>query len=310
MSHRIPSFKALAAFEATARLKSVSIAAKELFVTPGAVSRQITLLEDLVNQPLMRRSPQGIVLTERGEKLAISLGSAFEDISKAIRAAERQDEHSIVTINVYPTFAISWLMPRLAEFHATCPDIDLRIKTSLQPPNFKGDDIDVAVIISDVIPPGLSGVPLFERVFSPVCSPELLERNPGIKLKNMLQKERLLVSDMHISLWNRWLDLFGIPNDIINRGIRFENSSLAWQAARKGAGFAMGQEALLESDINDGRLVSPFSETILDERIYRLVCRESEQNIPSIKAVFSWFQKEMNFRKGLRDSAPESKPGE
>ena len=293
MNYRIPSFKALAAFEATARLKSVSVAAKELFVTPGAVSRQITLLEDLVNQSLMRRSPQGIVLTERGEKLAISLGSAFEDISRALRAAERHDEHSIVTINVYPTFAISWLMPRLAEFHAACPDIDLRIKTSLQPPNFKSDDIDVAVIISDEIPAGLSGSPLFERVFSPICSPELLDRNPGIKLKNMLQKERLLLSDMHINLWNRWLDLFGVPNDIINRGIRFENSSLAWQAARKGAGFAMGQEALLESDLREGRLVSPFSETILDERIYCLVCREEEMNLPAIKSVFSWFKQKV-----------------
>lgn len=293
MNYRIPSFKALAAFEATARLKSVSVAAKELFVTPGAVSRQITLLEDLVNQSLMRRSPQGIVLTERGEKLAISLGSAFEDISRALRAAERHDEHSIVTINVYPTFAISWLMPRLAEFHAACPDIDLRIKTSLQPPNFKSDDIDVAVIISDEIPAGLSGSPLFERVFSPICSPELLDRNPGIKLKNMLQKERLLLSDMHINLWNRWLDLFGVPNDIINRGIRFENSSLAWQAARKGAGFAMGQEALLESDLREGRLVSPFSETILDERIYCLVCREEEMNLPAIQSVFSWFKQKV-----------------
>lgn len=293
MAHRIPTLKSLAAFEATARLKSVSAAAKELFVTPGAVSRQVTLLEESINQPLMRRSPQGVVLSERGKKLAISLESCFEDIAKAIREAEGQDKNSIVTINVYPTFAIQWLMPRLAEFHADNPNIDLRIKTSLQPPNLKGDDIDIAVIISEQTPPGLSGIPLFERVFSPVCSPDLLARHPESHPRDVLQKERILLSDMHMDRWAHWLKLLGIPDEILRRGIRFENSSLAWQAARKGAGFAMGQEVLLEADFSEGRLISPFNETILDKQLYCLVCRENERDIPYIRAIFSWFQKMM-----------------
>ncbi len=292
MAHRLPSFKALTAFEAAARLKSVSSAAKELFVTPGAVSRQITLLEEWINQPLMRRSPQGVTLTERGEKLALTLGSTFDVIATAVREATKHDNNTIVTINVYPTFAIQWLMPRLADFHAAYPDIDLRIKTSLQPPNFNGDDIDIAVIISELNPPGLSGIPLFERVFSPVCSPALLARHHGIPPREMLQIERLLLSDMHLDIWARWLKLIGISNEILKRGIRFENSSLAWQAARKGAGFAMGQDVLLEAYLSEGRLVFPFEETILDERLYRLVCRESEKENTSVRSIFSWFEKE------------------
>ena len=213
MAHPIPSQKSLAAFEATARLKSVSAAAKELFVTPGAVSRQITLLEEWINQPLMRRSPQGIGLTERGEKLAKALGDIFEEIATAIREAERQDENPVVTINLYPTFTIQWLMPRLAEFHATHPDIDLRIKTSLQEPNFNSDGIDMAVIIAEQNPPGLTGIPLFERVFSPVCSPELLARCPGESPREALENERLLLSDRHLDLWSRWLEMTGISTE-------------------------------------------------------------------------------------------------
>lgn len=297
MTRRIPSFKSLAAFEATARLKSVTAAGKELFVTPGAVSRQITLLEEWVNQPLMRRSPQGITLTERGEKLAFKLGDIFEEIAKAIREAERQNENSVVTLNLYPTFTIQWLMPRLADFHATFPEIDLRIKTSLSEPNFQGGDIDMAVIIAEETPPGLSGIPLFDRVFSPVCSPGLLARCPGESPREALKNERLLLSDRHVDLWRKWLEMTGISTEKINRGVRFENSSLAWQAARKGAGFAMGQKALLEVDFSEGRLVSPFEETILDDRFYRLVCREAEKDSPAIRTIFSWFLKEKDLHR-------------
>ncbi len=293
MNYKLPSLKALAAFEATARLKSVTAAAKALFVTPGAVSRQITLLEEHINHPLMRRSPQGIALTEKGEVLAHSLGKAFEEISNAIREAQKDETHSIVTINVYPTFAINWLMPRLADFHATCPNIDLRIKTSLQAPNLKSEDIDVAVMISERTPLGLSGFPLFERAFSPVCSPTLLARYSDTPLNKVLEKEHLLLSDMHINLWHRWLKLIGISDDILTRGIRFQNSTLAWQAAKEGAGFAMGQDVLLEADYKENRLVSPFSETILDERVYLLVCREDERENPAINTVLSWVQKKV-----------------
>jgi len=292
MPRRLPSLKSLSAFEATARLKSVTAAANELFVTPGAVSRQVSMLEEWIDQPLMHRSPQGINLTERGEKLALKLRDVFEDIARAIREAERKDENTVVTINLYPTFTIQWMMPRLAEFHAAHPEIDLRIKTSLQEPNFHGGDIDMAVIIAKDDPPGLCGIPLFERVFSPVCSPELLKRCPGETPSEALENERLLLSDRHMGLWEEWLEMMGIPTEKLHKGVRFENSSLAWQAARKGAGFAMGQEALLQVDFKEERLVSPFSEKILDDRFYRLVCREEEKGTPAIQAVFSWFEQE------------------
>ena len=239
----------------------------------------------------MRRSPQGVALTERGKKLADALGNCFKDLAKALREAEGHGEQSIATINVYPTVAIQWLMPRLAEFHAIYPNIDLRIKTSLRAPNFKDENIDVAVIISEKNPPGLTGIALFNRVFSPVCSPGLLARYVRSLPMDVLQKERLLLSDMHMEMWRRWLDLMGISTTILDRGIRFENSALAWEAARKGAGFAMGQEALLETDVSEGRLVQPFREGIMDEKSYRLVCRERERYIPHINSIFTWFKR-------------------
>jgi len=291
MANQIPNFRALEAFEATARLKSVSAAAKDLSVTPGAISRQLTFLEEWINQPLMRRSPKGVSVTERGKKLADALAKCFKDIAKAVREAEGDGEQSIATINVYPTFAIQWLMPRLADFHAAYPHIDLRIKTSLRAPSFNDEGIDVAVIISNKTPPGLTGFALLKRVFSPVCSPGVLARYTSHKPMDVLLKERLLLSDMHMEMWRRWLDLAGIPSSILDRGIRFENSALAWEAARKGAGFAMGQEALLKNDLEEGRLVWPFAaEAILDDTAYRLVCREKERNIPWINAIFSWFR--------------------
>ncbi len=289
MSKYLPSFKALRAFEATVRLESLSAAAEELNVTPGAISRQITSLEEWVGHPLMRRSRQGVLVNARGKALSKELGEGFLSIHKALRKASNPGTQRPIVLSVYPTFAIQWLMPRLADFYAAEPQLDLRIQTSLKPPNFDRDDIDVAVMIAEASSSGNFSIPLFDRVFTPVCSPSLISRFEGQPPEAALKAEQLLLSDLQMDHWTKWLDMAGLSNVLLERSIRFENSSLAWQAAREGVGFAMGQEILLKQDLDDGRLVMPFETRFKDARQYRLSCRMREAEVPAINAVFKWF---------------------
>lgn len=288
MRDRLPSFKALQAFAATARLGRLSDAARELNVTPGAVSRQISSLEQELGRSLMRRGPQGAELTEQGRALARRLEAAFSDIAGAVRDARREPDAARVTLRAYPTFAIHWLMPRLAEFHAENPGLDLRVHTSVDPPRFDAEDIDLAVMIVRTPPPTLRSAPLFSRLYTPVCNQDLMNRWPTPLPLAALETERLLVSEMHRDHWRRWLGDVGLPPELVTRGILFGSSSLAWQAAREGAGFAMGQEALLRSDLASGRLHRPFDATLLDDRRYWIVARQAGGPASAIDDAFAW----------------------
>src|SRR5512147_2916293 len=125
---RLPALTALRAFEAAARSGSVTAAAGELAVTQGAISRQIRLLEEDLQQPLFRRLHRGIELTAGGQKLSTSLTDAFTQIGHAVGDLTRP--HDVVAVKAAPTFAMRWLLPRLAEFKRAHPAIKLEVSTA------------------------------------------------------------------------------------------------------------------------------------------------------------------------------------
>jgi len=284
---RLPSFQALKAFEATVRAGSLSGAARELNVTTGAVSRQISALEERLGKPLMTRHAQGIKPTHTGVRLTEALSRAFDDIEAAIKSATADSGRETLTLHVYPTFAIQWLAPRLATFHSLAPNIDLQIRTSLAEVNFDRDNVDIAVMIGDGHAPRLTSHLLFPRLFTLVTSPKLLEQfgpDPG----QALRASRPLYSDLHIEHWKQWLDEAGFGDIDLSRGTLFENSSLAYQAARDGAGFALGQTDLLAEDLRTGRLVAPFDLIVTGARQYYVTHRRSNSDNAAIKTFVEW----------------------
>lgn len=296
------SFRALRAFEASVRLGSLSEAARNLNVTPGAVSRQINALEADLAQPLVSRDRNGARAIGKGVALAEELNSAFLAIDRALDRAKGTERGRAVTLQTWPTFAIQWLMPRLASFHAQNADIDLRIQTSLAIPDFTGSELDMAVLIAESLPEGLDGVLLFTRDYAPVCSPTLLERNPDNDPISLFETERALMTEMHAANWKNWCRAAGLSSRYEDRAIVFESSSLAWQAARDGAGFAMGQLALLGPDLERGTLVTPFRATISDPRSYWLAFRKEAHDWAELKRVVNWFKSQLNGEAESRDS--------
>ena len=289
----LPSFKALQAFEATMRHGTLSAAARELNVTPGAISRQISALEEDFGLKLMARHHEGITPNQAGEKLARALNKSFKEISETIEEIREGSLRETLTLKVFPTFAIQWLVPRLASFHGLAPDIDLHIRTSLTDARFATEDIDIAVMIGNGDWPKLQSHRLFPRRFTLICSPALLDR-VGPAPSVALRSSRILYSDLHIEHWNEWLGNAGFSDIDISRGTQFDNSSLAYQAARDGAGFALGQIDLLHEDLRTGRLVTPFETVTTGKRDYYVAYRQQDTDRPAIRKLIDWLLSEAN----------------
>jgi LysR family glycine cleavage system transcriptional activator len=289
----LPSFKALQAFEATMRHGTLSAAARDLNVTPGAISRQISALEQDMGLKLMTRHSEGITPNQAGEKLARTLNKSFKDISDVIQGIREGSLRETLTLKVFPTFAIQWLVPRLANFHGLAPDIDLHIKTSLTDARFDTEDIDVAIMIGNGDWPKLRSHRLFSRQFTLVCSPALLEK-AGPDPEIAFRTSRILYSDLQVGHWHDWLDEAGFSDVDISRGTQFENSSLAYQAARDGAGFALGQVDLLHEDVRTGRLVAPFGTLMTGKREYYVAHRQHDADRPAIRTLVDWLVSEAN----------------
>ena len=142
---KLPPLNALKAFEAAARLSSVSLAAKELSVTPGAVSQQVRLLEDHAGGPLVRREAGGLVLTELGARLQPVLRDAFEHMKRAADIIYGPSRRQSLSVSVPPSFAVRWLVPRMARFSAQHPEIEIWISADMQLADIAGGRADVAV---------------------------------------------------------------------------------------------------------------------------------------------------------------------
>ena len=178
MSRKLPPLNALRAFEAAARLKSVSKAADELSVTQGAVSHQIKQLEDWAQIELLRRSGRGIALTDAGERYANALSPALDQMDAATRRLLASDPRKgWLTVSTMPSFAAKWLVPRLPAFRARHPEIDVWLSTWW---NF-GDDEDISAFTDSEVDmailygrgewQGVSATFMMDEELFPVCAP-------------------------------------------------------------------------------------------------------------------------------------------
>jgi LysR family transcriptional regulator, glycine cleavage system transcriptional activator len=293
MRHRLPSLNALRAFEAAARHGSVTAAARELTVTPGAVSRQVALLESHFACRLFERHRRGLSLTEKGRRYFASISDAFDRIDAASTHLGGHGGKHRLSVRVFTTFATEWLLPRLTDFRTRHPWIDFRLNASLQTVDFNADDVDMGVLAGPSDWPALRWDALFSPRFFPVCSPALLEREPRLETPQDLRHHTLLYSSIQVPNWRAWLAGAQVNGIDPERGLWFENSSLTYHAAREGVGVALGQRLFLTDDLVSGRLVAPFELTLTLDRTYYLVCPAQRAEEPSIAAFRAWIIEEV-----------------
>lgn len=280
---RLPPLHAATVFAVAAASRSFSRAAEQLFVTQGAVSRQIQQLEAFLGCPLFVRSKQGLKLTPEGEALLPVVHVTLGRLADA--CDELRTVGHVMVLRMPPTFAARWFLPRLPELRALMPDVDVRITThDAWEPAFDRSDVDAAVVRGIGQWPGVDAILLMQEVQAPVCSPALAAQ---LGTPADLLKLPLLHTDP-LDAWERWLQVNGVPTRHARRGQTFDTLELALAAATRGQGVAISDLILAEESLRDGVLVRPFQGTIEQGVGYYLVYPPARASQPKIRSLREW----------------------
>lgn len=290
-NQELPPLNAIRAFEAAARRGSFVEAAKDLHVTHWAIGKQIRLLEDWLGVPLFERRTRGVALTDQGADLLTDVSSALSRLTSATgrlrgpQAARRVS--GIVRINVLPSIALRWLLPRLAKFQESFPSVEVKVTTTSRRLRYVGTAFDIGIRTGAERSAGIQCQMLMPDRRLPVCNPRILRDRP-IENPQDLRRHVLLHSTTTRSAWPQWLATAGVPNLNPARDLEFDHVYLQVQAAADGLGVALGSLPLIEADIAAGRLVCPLAAPELRADDYQLLIPEDRLRDPAIKAFRGW----------------------
>jgi|LULQ01.1.fsa_nt_gb LysR family glycine cleavage system transcriptional activator len=250
---RLPSLAALRAFDALARHGSHSAAARELNVTHAAVAQHLRKLEDHFGESLAARDGHQMRLTETGAELAVALAEGFDRISEGVTTILDRSTIRPVTVTMTPSFAESWLIPRLGRFWSEHPDIELRLVPSMTLSDLRRDGIDVAIRFGDGDWPGVDVEPLDVSRFVVIAAPGYTKARRLEDLRDLSQW------DWYFSEAAREQRIWGaaVGVDFAKVGAtEMPNNSMVLSAVRNGLGLSIQSRALVEPDLSSGQLVS------------------------------------------------------
>jgi LysR family glycine cleavage system transcriptional activator len=280
---RLLFLNGIKAFEAAARSGSFSAAGAELNVSAAAVSRLVHLLEQRLGVALFERKANRLAMTAAGRAYQSGLTPIFDALASLTAQVTSPVSVRVLTIGVGPTFAMRWLIPRLADFRKAEPDIEVRITTGGAAAPF-GDDWSCGIKLGDGAWPGLVAEPLFAADLLPVCAPR-----PAAQLKRPgdLKAPALLRVAHSPDDWPAWLKAAGVAR-VTARGQEFQFYGQALQAAADGMGVAMGIRPYIDDDLAAGRLVAPFALTVPKGMRWYLVYRSFQTEQRDFAAFRRW----------------------
>ncbi len=280
---RLPPLNALRAFEAAARADSFAAAAAELHVSPAAISRMVRLLEARLGVALFVRTPNRLEATPAGRAYQRGLTPLLDAIATLTQEVTAPAAPLALTVGVGPTFAIRWLIPRLADFRRAAPAIEIRVTTGGVAAPF-AEGWSCGITLGDGAWPGLEAEKLFDADLVPVCTPALAA---GLRAPADLAPAALLRVAHAPGDWPAWLDAAGLPG-LKPAGPDFDFYSQALQAALDGLGVAMGIRPYVDDDLKAGRLVAPFALSVPKGKGWYLVHRRARAGEPGFATFRAW----------------------
>lgn len=297
MSDSLPSITALRTLEAATRHNNFSQAAKELNITPSAVSHQIRKLEEIWSLKLFERRARQVAQTRSGQELATLVRQFLFNIKGTVKNLQDAVERKPLRINTMTSFAYKWLVPRLGTFHEKHPDIEVWISTSNKLTNLATESFDTVIRLGAGEYPGLHSTFLLGDFVFPVCSPRLAKN-----LKNQLKKpadllnQKLLyrIEDESAPTWVNWFSKAGVEAPILPKGPKFPDTNTALLAAMGDQGIALARSSLVHEELLDGRLVKLFDIILQSPINYYLICPQGSENAPEITAFRNWITEEGN----------------
>ncbi len=289
MPRPLPPLNSVRAFETASRHLSFSRAAEELGVTQGAISKHVIALEDFIGAQVFIRSPTGLALTQEGYTLMEALRPAFAMMSDAFALYHRRSPRSnTCRIATLASFASQFLVPRLPEFRAKHPDIEIEFFTSVRLVDLEREEADVAVRYGLGQYKGLVSQQLVKGILTPVCSPDLFQQHGG-DLHCLLANARRIQTAGYTE-WRDWSAAAGVDLSETQPAYMIEDFLVAIRALVMGQGLGLLPQILVRDQIDSGELVQ-FSEIPLQvEHTYHIAHTAASVRRPFVQAVVNWLR--------------------
>ena len=253
---RLPSLNALVAFESAARLGRMTLAADELAVTHGAISRHIRQLEETLGVRLFEGPKNALCLTDAGRTLLPHLTLGLDHIEAGVRTIA-DEEDGTLDVSCTGTFSMRWLIPRLYRFQDANPGIEVRLSASYAPVDFARERYEIAIRLADhPLPPDAPVTTLFAEHVGPVLSPTLAARL-DLRRPEHIERAPLLHTITRRQAWEDWATRVGCLN-LNLAGMEYEHFYYMLEAATAGLGMCIAPWPLVIDDIQARRLVAPF----------------------------------------------------
>lgn len=265
---KIPSLSGLRAYEAAARLKNFSAAARELNVTDAAIRQHIRNLEVFFEQSLVVRSGRGIALTKSGAALAETVTSGFQTLQSGIKNLQNNHADRPIKIALTPAFAENWLMPRLGEFWAQHPEIEIELAPSLKVIDIETGGFDLAIRYGYGHWEGYESEFLASAQYVVVAAVNFATNIRDRSLDNLRSLTWLFEASR--TEHQQWASEHDI-NFSSDKNKFYPTNSLVLSAVKAGYGLSLQAFALVESDIQNGNLVEIYSEDSGDLGYYLVV---------------------------------------
>jgi DNA-binding transcriptional LysR family regulator len=305
----LPPLDLVKGFEAAARRLSFTLAAEELFVTQSAVSRQVQALEEFLGVKLFERRHKALVLTEAGQAYYRAAAAALAELRAATLRLRESARGHVLTVTSTVSFASIWLVPRLGRFRQAHPGIDVRIAATHVVLDMAREGIDVAIrdIPSGKEPPG--AVRLVGERMCPVASPAYLAQ-ASAPLEKPEDLRHHVMLNLHNSqglwpwlTWAAWLEANGVPDLVPGGSLTYDQYDQVVNAALHGQGVALGRLTLVESLIEEGKLVPLFGKRLRIPRALHALYAPGAEARPEARAFVAWLKGELARERGEKKGA-------
>jgi LysR family transcriptional regulator, glycine cleavage system transcriptional activator len=282
-----PPLRALAAFEAAARLGSFNAAAGELRLTPSAVSHQIVGLERLLGVELFARVGRGVELTPLGGRYFESMQRILLALDETTREVVSLGALDVVTIHTPPSLASKWLLPLLRDFMHSHPHVEVRVSAETGRAGFSWETVDLAILYREPRDGESHVTPLLEESIQPMCSPTTLRRRPIEHLADVLHHP-LIHSNHNAITWRDWFGAQGLSRYRQHQRIQIDPSHVAIEAAVKDFGVVLESDVLARQELSSGQLITPLSQYAIRRMSYALTWSPDRKLSQSASVFRDW----------------------
>ncbi|MDR3389983.1 MAG: LysR substrate-binding domain-containing protein [Rudaea sp.] len=295
-----PPLHLLPAFVTAARRGNLTHAATQLRLTVSALSHQMHALEDRLGVRLFARTPRGVTLTAHGLQLLDAIAPHLDGIERAF-ARFRERPANALTLSALPSFSSSWLMPRLPDFMARNPGLEINLQTTAALVDFEREPVDAALRLGGGQWPGLTAEHLFDEFIAPVASPKLIAGLGRPKLGELARWPLLGESDDDNARWRRWFAQYGgTPPRRYAASFTDADAELLHKAAADGLGIALGRLLLARPLLDNGSLVALTSRRMPAGYGHYLVYPSRSSQHPALLAFRTWLMSQVRGRTAPR----------